>query len=135
MSLFKRVSLTSWIFIALVIGILMGIFFPDFAKSLAPISNIFLRLIKSIVGPLLFGTLVYGIASAGELKTMGRIALKAVTYFEIATTFALVIGLTLSTSCTRVGHYARQHHRRPSQARQSRDRCPDPGTCGTAEHL
>ncbi|MGC2658623.1 MAG: cation:dicarboxylase symporter family transporter [Bryobacteraceae bacterium] len=95
MSLFKRVSLTSWIFIALVIGILIGIFFPDFAKSLAPISNIFLRLIKSIVGPLLFGTLVYGIASAGELKTMGRIALKAVTYFEVATTFALVIGLTV----------------------------------------
>ncbi len=91
----KRLSLTSWIFIALIVGILLGVFFPDFAKSLAPISNIFLRLIKSIVGPLLFGTLVYGIASAGELKTMGRIALKAVTYFEIATTLALVIGLTM----------------------------------------
>jgi Na+/H+-dicarboxylate symporter len=94
-SLFKRISLTSWIFIALVIGILLGVFFPEFAKSLSPISNIFLRLIKSIVGPLLFGTLVYGIASAGELKTMGRIALKAVTYFELATTLALVIGLTI----------------------------------------
>ncbi len=89
----KRLSLTSWIFIALVAGILIGIFFPEFAKHLAPISNIFLRLIKSIVGPLLFGTLVYGIASAGELKTMGRIALKAIVYFEIATTLALVIGL------------------------------------------
>ncbi len=89
----KRLSLTSWIFIALVAGILIGVFFPDFAKHLAPISNIFLRLIKSIVGPLLFGTLVYGIASAGELKTMGRIALKAIVYFEIATTLALVIGL------------------------------------------
>lgn len=95
MSLLKRISLTSWIFIALVIGILLGVFFPEFAKSLSPISNIFLRLIKSIVGPLLFGTLVYGIASAGELKTMGRIALKAVTYFELATTMALVIGLTV----------------------------------------
>ena len=62
---------------------------------MAPISNIFLRLIRSIVGPLLFGTLVYGIASAGELKTMGRIALKAVTYFEIATTLALIIGLVM----------------------------------------
>ncbi|HEX4810426.1 MAG TPA: cation:dicarboxylase symporter family transporter [Bryobacteraceae bacterium] len=93
--MFKRISLTSWIFIALVIGILLGVFFPEFAKSLAPVSNIFLRLIKSIVGPLLFGTLVYGIASAGELKTMGRIALKAVTYFEIATSLALVIGLTV----------------------------------------
>ena len=88
-------SLTSWIFIALVVGILVGVFFPAFARSLAPISNIFLRLIRSIVGPLLFGTLVYGIASAGELKTMGRIALKAVTYFEIATTLALIIGLVM----------------------------------------
>src|SRR5947199_5215250 len=89
----KRLSITSWIFISLLVGILLGIFFPEFSKGLAPISNIFLRLIKSIVGPLLFGTLVSGIASAGELKTMGRIALKAITYFELATTLALVIGL------------------------------------------
>jgi len=93
MALLRRLSLTSWIFIALVIGILLGVFFPEFARSLAPVSNIFLRLIKSIVGPLLFGTLVYGIASAGELKTMGRVAVKAIIYFEIATTLALVIGL------------------------------------------
>ena len=91
----KKLSLTAWIFIALLLGIAVGILFPGFARSLAPISNIFLRLIRSIVGPLLFGTLVYGIASAGELKTMGRIALKAVTYFEIATTLALVIGLVI----------------------------------------
>jgi proton glutamate symport protein len=93
MRLLKKLSLTSWIFIALIAGIFIGVFFPEFAKHLAPISNIFLRLIKSIVGPLLFGTLVYGVASAGELKTMGRIALKAIIYFEIATTLALVIGL------------------------------------------
>jgi len=95
MPLLKKLSLTSWIFIALVAGILIGIFFPSFAVQLAPISNIFLRLIKSIVGPLLFGTLIYGISSAGELKTMGRIALKAITYFEIATTLAPVIGLVV----------------------------------------
>jgi proton glutamate symport protein len=95
MQFLKKLSLTAWIFIALVVGILVGVFFPEFAKALAPVSNIFLRLIKSIVGPLLFGTLVYGIASAGELKTMGRIALKAVTYFEVATTLALVIGLVV----------------------------------------
>jgi proton glutamate symport protein len=93
MSLMKKVSLTSWIFIGLVAGILIGVFSPELAKQLAPISNVFLRLIQSIVGPLLFGTLVYGIASAGELKIMGRIALKALIYFEIATTLALVIGL------------------------------------------
>lgn len=91
----RKLSLTAWIFIALLIGIVLGIFFPHFAQNLAPISNIFLRLIKSIVGPLLFGTLVYGISSAGELKTMGRIALKAIAYFEIATTLALAIGLTV----------------------------------------
>src|SRR5947199_5479977 len=91
----RRLSITSWIFISLLIGILLGVFFPEFSKGLAPVSNVFLRLIRSIVGPLLFGTLVYGIASAGELKTMGRIALKAVTYFEIATTLALVIGLVM----------------------------------------
>ena len=95
MPLLKKLSLTSWIFIALVIGILIGVFFPAFAVQLAPVSNVFLRLIKSIVGPLLFGTLIYGISSAGELKTMGRIALKAITYFEIATTLALVIGLVM----------------------------------------
>jgi proton glutamate symport protein len=95
MSMLRKLSLTSWIFIALVVGILLGVFFPEFSKGLAPVSNVFLRLIRSIVGPLLFGTLVYGIASAGELKTMGRIALKAVTYFEIATTLALVIGLVM----------------------------------------
>jgi len=95
MRLLRKISLTSWIFITLVLGILLGVLFPAFAKSLEPISNIFLRLIRSIVGPLLFGTLVYGVASAGELKTMGRIALKAVTYFEIATTLALVIGLVI----------------------------------------
>jgi proton glutamate symport protein len=91
----SRLSLTTWIFISLVAGILIGAFFPSFAVHLEPISNIFLRLIKVIVGPLLFGTLVYGIASAGELKTMGRIALKAIVYFEAATTCALIIGLTV----------------------------------------
>jgi proton glutamate symport protein len=95
MQILRKLSITSWIFIALLLGILLGIFFPDFAKTLSPISNLFLRLIKSIVGPLLFGTLVYGISSAGELKTMGRIALKAITYFEVATTLALVIGLSM----------------------------------------
>ena len=95
MRLLRKISLTSWIFIALVLGIVLGVLFPAFARSLAPISNIFLRLIRSIVGPLLFGTLVYGIASAGELKTMGRIALKAVIYFEAATTLALIIGLVM----------------------------------------
>jgi len=93
MALLKKLSLTHWIFIALVVGILIGNFFPELGRSLAPISNIFLRLIKSIVALLLFGTIVSGIASGGELRAMGRIALKSIAYFEIATTLALVIGL------------------------------------------
>ncbi len=93
MAFLKKLTLTYWIFIALVLGILIGNFFPEFGKSLAPISNIFLRLIKSIVALLLFGTIVSGIASGGELKAMGRIALKSILYFEAATTLALVIGL------------------------------------------
>jgi proton glutamate symport protein len=91
----RRLSLTAYIFIALLVGIALGILFPRFAINLAPVSDVFLRLVKSIVGPLLFGTLVSGIASAGELKTMGRIAIKALAYFEVATTLALGIGLAV----------------------------------------
>jgi len=90
----KRLSPTAWIFIGMAAGIALGLAAPDFALRLAPVSNIFLRLIKSIIAPLLFGTLVYGIAGAGSLRTMGRIGLKAIVYFEIVTTLALVIGLT-----------------------------------------
>lgn len=95
-SALRRVSLTAWILISLFAGVAIGIWAPGFGKALTPVSNIFLRLIKSIVGPLLFGTLVSGIASAGELKTMGRIALKTLFYFEAATTIALVVGLTVA---------------------------------------
>ncbi|MBC8165610.1 MAG: dicarboxylate/amino acid:cation symporter [Bryobacteraceae bacterium] len=89
----KRLSITSWIFIGMAAGIVLGVTVPGFASQLAPISNIFLRLIKSIIAPLLFGTLVAGIASTGSVKTMGRIGLKAIIYFEIVTTAALFLGL------------------------------------------
>lgn len=75
------------------LGIVVGHFFPEVGKGLAPISNIFLRLIKSIIAPLLFATLVFGIAGSGSAKAMGRIGLKAMTYFEIVTTVALFLGL------------------------------------------
>jgi proton glutamate symport protein len=74
-------------------GIALGLALPQTAVKLAPLSNIFLRLIKSIIAPLIFGTLVYGIAGAGNVKTMGRIGLKAIVYFEIVTTAALFLGL------------------------------------------
>lgn len=89
----KRISLTGWIFIAMAAGIALGALAPGTAQALQPVSNIFLRLVKSIIAPLLFGTLVYGIAGTGDIKAMGRIGIKAIVYFEIVTTVALFLGL------------------------------------------
>ena len=90
----KRLSLTSWIFIGMAAGILLGAMAPGLAVKFAPVSTAFLRLVKSILAPLLFGTLVAGIASTGSVRTMGRIGMKAIVYFEIVTTAALFLGLT-----------------------------------------
>jgi proton glutamate symport protein len=89
----KKISLTSWIFIAMAAGIALGVAAPDVAKTLGPVSTVFLRLIKSIIAPLVFATLVYGIAGTGSAKTMGRIGLKSIVYFEVVTTIALFLGL------------------------------------------
>ena len=86
-------SLTGWIFIGMVAGIALGVGAPGVAVHLGIVSDIFLRLIKSIIAPLLFGTLVYGIAGSGSIKQMGRIGLKAIVYFELVTTVALFLGL------------------------------------------
>src|SRR5580693_3318634 len=89
----KRPSLTTWILISLVAGVAFGAAFPGPAVKMGLLGTIFLRLIKSIIAPLLFGTLVSGIAGAGSVKTMGRIGGKAILYFEIVTTIALFVGL------------------------------------------
>jgi proton glutamate symport protein len=89
----KKISLTAWIFIGMAAGVAVGVFAPDFAKQLGLMSTVFLRLIRSIIAPLLFGTLVAGIAGGGDIKNMGRIGAKAILYFEIVTTFALFLGL------------------------------------------
>src|ERR1700732_2918459 len=90
----KRLSLTAWIFIAMVLGVVLGATFPDVGKAdwVGALANMFLRLIKSIIAPLIFGTVVYGIAGTGSVKTMGRIGLKAIIYFEVPTTIALFLG-------------------------------------------
>ena len=95
----RRLSLTHWIFVGMFVGILVGwadnvLPDRDFSPYLKPLSTIFLRMIKSIVAPLIFGTLVMGIAGHGDdLKRIGRLAVKALAYFWAMTTVALVIGL------------------------------------------
>ncbi|HUQ20091.1 MAG TPA: cation:dicarboxylase symporter family transporter [Gemmatimonadaceae bacterium] len=90
----KRVSLTQWILIAMVIGVIIGAVWPDVGTSLKPLSTIFLRMIKSIIVPIIFGTLVVGIAGHGDdMKRVGRLAFKSIVYFEVVTTLALFIGL------------------------------------------
>lgn len=90
---FYKRSLTTWILVAMVIGVEIGLDFREFAPNLQFLSKIFLRMVKTIVAPLLFSTLVVGIASHANLKQVGRMGWKSLLYFEVVTTFALVIGL------------------------------------------
>ena len=89
----KRSNLTIWIFTSMFIGAEIGLYFPDIAFHLKMLGKIFLRCIKTIIAPLLFGTLVVGIAGHSDLKQVGRMGLKALIYFELVTTVALFIGL------------------------------------------
>lgn len=88
-----RLSLTTWIMIGLVVGAGLGYFRPDWGNRVYFLRDIFLNLIKSIIAPLVFSTLVVGIAGGGDLKKVGRMGVKALIYFEVITTIALVIGL------------------------------------------
>src|SRR6185503_17958346 len=88
-------GVTTQIFIGLVLGILIGHYAPALGIQVRPLADAFLRLIRMILAPLLFSTLVVGIAGTGDLRATGRIGLKAIIYFEAATTIALVIGLAL----------------------------------------
>jgi proton glutamate symport protein len=88
-------DVTTQIFIGLLLGIVAGFVWPAFGVAIKPIADAFLRMIKMIIAPLLFATLVVGIAGTGDLKSMGRIGVKAIVYFEVATTIALFLGLAL----------------------------------------
>lgn len=88
-----RKSLTTWILTSMVIGVEIGLDFPEFAKNLKVLSNIFLRLVKTIIAPILFSTLVVGIAGHSDLKQVGRMGWKSILYFEVVTTIALAVGL------------------------------------------
>jgi proton glutamate symport protein len=101
--LFRRITLSQWIVISMVIGIALGWAFPEGAREahggwaatdLNVLSTVFLRMIKSLIVPLLFGTLVVGIAGHGDdMKRVGRLAFRSILYFEIVTTIALAVGL------------------------------------------
>jgi proton glutamate symport protein len=88
-------GLTTQIFIGLLLGIVVGYVWPGFGVGVKPLADAFLRMIKMIIAPLIFATLVVGIAGTGDLKSMGRIGVKAIVYFEAATTVALFLGLGL----------------------------------------
>jgi proton glutamate symport protein len=87
-------TLTQWIVVGMVAGTVLGWLAPDAGMAIKPLSDVFLRMIKSIVVPLIFGTLVIGVAGHGDdLRRVGRLALKSIVYFEAVTTLALAVGL------------------------------------------
>src|SRR5688572_4894047 len=93
----RGIHLTQQIFIGLAIGIIVAwivsVYDPAAAVWFRPFSQLFLRMIKMIIAPLIFATLVAGIAGAGHVKVVGRMGIRAIIYFEIVTTLALIIGL------------------------------------------
>src|ERR1041384_3289935 len=89
--LYKDLSLQ--ILVAMLLGVLVGYLWPQSADSLRPLGDLFIRLVRMIVAPIIFCTVVHGIASVGEAKRVGRVAIKTLIYFEIVTTIALVLGL------------------------------------------
>jgi aerobic C4-dicarboxylate transport protein len=89
-------SLFGQVVIALVVGILLGVFYPKFGESLKPLGDAFIKLIKVLIAPIVFCVVVHGIAGAGDLKKVGRVGVKAIIYFEVVTTVALVLGIALA---------------------------------------
>lgn len=98
----RKKSLTTWILVSMIIGVEIGLNFPVFAQNLSVLSKIFLRLIKTIIAPILFSTLVVGIAGHSNLKQVGRMGWKSIVYFEVVTTLALLIGV-LAINLTKAG--------------------------------
>ena len=95
----KRTSLLGQLYFQVLLGFLLGIAvgycWPGFGESLKPLGDGFIKLIKMLLAPIIFGTVVVGIAKMGNLKEVGRVGIKALIYFEIVSTLALVIGLVV----------------------------------------
>lgn len=92
-------GLTAQIFIGLVGGVAVGHFFPTVGVALAPGADVFIHLVKTIIAPLVFSTLVVGIAGAGNMHSVGRLGLRSIIYFEVVTTLALLVGLLVVNIC------------------------------------
>jgi proton glutamate symport protein len=123
-SAFRRRSLTSWILVGLLAGAEFGHDWPNIAVNLQFLGTIFLRLIRVIIAPLLFGTLVVGIAGHADLKKVGRLGLKSLIYFEIVSTIALLIGFA-AINISRAGEGV---HLPPSTATESLNATPHSAT-------
>lgn len=87
-----------WVVVGIVSGVAVGHFFPEFGASLKPLGDAFIKLIKMIIAPVIFCTIVTGIAGMSSLKGVGRVGLKTLIYFEVMTTVALVIGLLVANT-------------------------------------
>src|SRR5689334_22191840 len=81
---------------AIAIGVLLGHFYPSVGASMKPFGDMFIQAIKMLIAPIIFCTVVHGIASMEDMKKVGRVGLKAIVYFEIVTTLALVVGLIIA---------------------------------------
>ncbi|MFT3746007.1 MAG: dicarboxylate/amino acid:cation symporter [Pyrinomonadaceae bacterium] len=81
------------VIVAIVLGVLVGFFFPELGEKLKPLGDAFIKLIKMVIAPIIFLTVVSGIGGIGDMKKFGRVGIKALVYFEVVTTFALFIGL------------------------------------------
>ncbi len=92
----RKPSLSMQVIIGMFVGIIIGVVSPDLGQQLQPLATIFLRMIKMLIAPLIFSTLVVGIVGTGDHKNLGRLGLKTIIYFEILTIPALIIGMTVA---------------------------------------
>src|SRR5919198_97910 len=88
-------NLTVRVLVAITLGALLGVVAPDVAKAMRPLGETFVNLVRMVIAPIIFLTIVLGIAHTSDLKKVGRVGLKAFVYFEVVTTFALAIGLVV----------------------------------------
>ncbi len=120
------------VLIGMAIGVAVGVLWPDIGAALKPLADAFVKLIKMLLAPVIFGTVVVGIARMGDLKDVGRIGLKALVYFEILTSIALLIGLVVANVVAAgrwherrcLGARCQQHRQLTRRPRTRKGSCP-----------